>query len=69
MSDAHRLCAWCGRDLGLPPVGLTADTHGICPACTAEHFPRGCAWCDGGDGLCADHAAAVRLEADVAAGT
>jgi hypothetical protein len=33
---ALRLCAWCGKTLGIGPGPADAETHGICDACEAR---------------------------------
>jgi hypothetical protein len=30
---ARRVCAWCGKGLGIGPGPEDAETHGICPEC------------------------------------
>ncbi len=36
-----RICAWCGRDMGLVDTALYPEstvTHGICPSCARKYF-------------------------------
>ena len=38
-NDLHRICAWCGKDMGMKPGG-EGVTHGMCDECVLK-FEQG----------------------------
>jgi hypothetical protein len=34
----HRLCAWCGCDLGILEHHCENHSYGICPSCAHQYF-------------------------------
>jgi hypothetical protein len=37
-NDLKRVCAWCGKDMGMKPSAETGTTHGMCPSCLKKEM-------------------------------